>query len=304
MTRMRRPLELDPVHKRRLTLSMTLERSSESIALPTTRSTRFNIQADSSYRAASIFQATANVSHGIQFNGGQPSPLDLPGCSNTSIQGVNDRGDVVGICNAGSSSAGSFKYTPATGALVPVAARGAVFTSVSAINNAGQIVGSYLDASNKFHGFLLSGGNSTTIDPQGSVFTALFGINNEGQIVGEYEDSQTASQGVSHGLLAAGPQLVDPVPDVLAGPSVANNTLLQSLGLFGRVVDGVAADGVTQVLVRIPANHVGDQFTITLLNDAQQVSVSPDADGALSNPGNTGLTQAKLTVTAIGVTAP
>src|SRR5262249_29589079 len=53
------------------------------------------------------------------------------------------------------------------------------------INDVGQIVGSYYDATGGPHGFLLSGGIYTTIDdPQAVADTDPLGINNAGLIVG------------------------------------------------------------------------------------------------------------------------
>src|SRR5271157_4672682 len=61
---------------------------------------------------------------------------------------------------------------------------GAVTTDAFGINDAGQVVGTYQDASLIIHGFLLAGGTITTIDRPGSSSTELTGINNSGQIVG------------------------------------------------------------------------------------------------------------------------
>jgi len=46
---------------------------------------------------------------------------------------------------------------------------GAVYTDAHGINNAGDVVGEYTDADWNQHGFLLSGGVSTTIDVPGAV---------------------------------------------------------------------------------------------------------------------------------------
>ena len=79
---------------------------------------------------------------------------------------------------------------------------GATFTVAFAINPAGeinpagQIVGLYFDANDVGHGFLLSNGSFTTIDPAGATFAAAEGINPAGQIVGEYDDAN----GVKHGF--------------------------------------------------------------------------------------------------------
>src|SRR5262249_6843 len=66
------------------------------------------------------------------------------------------------------------------------------------INDAGQIVGYYVNATG-YHGFLYSNGTYTTLDDPstGSFGTLATGINNAGQIVGWYEDSA----GHQHGFL-------------------------------------------------------------------------------------------------------
>src|SRR5208337_2095970 len=56
--------------------------------------------------------------------------------------------------------------------------------NVNGINDAGQIVGTYQDASFNSHGFLGVGGVLTTVDQPGASSTNVNGINNSGQIVG------------------------------------------------------------------------------------------------------------------------
>src|SRR5262249_11541444 len=68
---------------------------------------------------------------------------------------------------------------------VPFATQG---TEAFGINNAGQIVGFYADASGT-HGFLLSGGAYFTLDDPLGANTQAFGINDAGQIVGRYRDA-------------------------------------------------------------------------------------------------------------------
>src|SRR6266566_4485683 len=64
------------------------------------------------------------------------------------------------------------------------------------INDTDQIVGVYPDASNKGHGFLLSGGLYDTLDdPLGTNGTFAQGINEAGQIVGSYRDASNKSHG-------------------------------------------------------------------------------------------------------------
>jgi pimeloyl-ACP methyl ester carboxylesterase len=62
----------------------------------------------------------------------------------------------------------------------------------------------------------------------------------------------------------------------------------------------VAADGTTEVVIRIPTINTGDQFTLTLMNDQQPSSQSTSVaeDGALGIPGATSFTQPQITVTS------
>ena len=49
--------------------------------------------------------------------------------------------------------------------------------------------------------------------------------------------------------------LLDPVPALLSGPMVTTD--VNVLATKGRVVQGVAADGVTEMVLRVPANSAG-----------------------------------------------
>ncbi len=80
---------------------------------------------------------------------------------------------------------------------------GATSTTLTAINDRGQIVGVQGDAAGALHGVLLSKGVVTTFDAPGAALTLPFGINNRGQIIGfAYRDpAATAARGF---LLAKG----------------------------------------------------------------------------------------------------
>jgi len=67
-------------------------------------------------------------------------------------------------------------------------------THAQAINDAGDIVGTYWDAAYVAHGFLRSGGKFTSIDFPGAKQTWSFGINSNGDISGYYGDG-TKSHG-------------------------------------------------------------------------------------------------------------
>jgi len=102
--------------------------------------------------------------------------------------------------------------------------------------------------------------------------------------------------------------MVDPFPDLMNGPKVVSvtDTVGQGIGgdllsTKGRPVSGIAADGVSQILLRVPALNAGDQYTFTILNEQFTPSVAPSEDGALGNPGDTSfnIMQSQISVSAV-----
>ncbi|HZU30855.1 MAG TPA: hypothetical protein VFB79_07050, partial [Candidatus Angelobacter sp.] len=82
---------------------------------------------------------------------------------------------------------------------------GLPITEASNINDAGQIVGLFQDASGVQHGYVTEKkGGFTTIDFPGATSTAVEGINNRGDIVGSYTDNAGTLHGFSsqNGALA------------------------------------------------------------------------------------------------------
>ena len=72
-------------------------------------------------------------------------------------------------------------------------------TQPSQINDSGQIVGGYFDATGLGHGYLQIGNQYTKVDdPAGVQGNFANGINDAGQIVGDYVDAT----GLEHGYLA------------------------------------------------------------------------------------------------------
>ena len=99
--------------------------------------------------------------------------------------------------------------------------------------------------------------------------------------------------------------LLDPVPlnatatSMLAGAAVTSDPTV--LAAQGRAVTGVAADGVAQIVVRIPATIVGEHYTLTL-SDSSQSNGSTTGDGGLYALGSNPLTStatSSLAITAI-----
>ncbi len=75
---------------------------------------------------------------------------------------------------------------------------GAVLTKGFGINNGGKIVGYYIDASNKRHGFSLDGNVFKTIDFPGATGTTAYKINDSGFVVGYYFKAGGAPHGFSY----------------------------------------------------------------------------------------------------------
>ena len=102
--------------------------------------------------------------------------------------------------------------------------------------------------------------------------------------------------------LSSATALVDPVPDLLVGGGITQDA--KTLALKGRMVSGVGADGVSRVVVRIPAAVAGEQFTVSLLNDQGNPSSSSNEDGGLGQISDISFTRQNVIVTAKSTTPP
>ena len=85
------------------------------------------------------------------------------------------REDLAGVAHGFAKSGGTFSN---------VDFPGATWTQAIGVNDAGQIVGDYLDAASVEHGFVSSAGTFTAINFPGATSTAAAGINAAGDIVG------------------------------------------------------------------------------------------------------------------------
>lgn len=100
---------------------------------------------------------------------------------------------------------------------------GALSTTPYGLNNAGDIVGTYIAADGTQHAFLSRQGLTfSNVDPPGALFPAAIGINNQGELCGFYVDS---TSGVFQGfLLREGVFSVLKLPDAAgSGPNWIND---------------------------------------------------------------------------------
>jgi probable HAF family extracellular repeat protein len=113
-------------------------------------------------------------------------------------------------------------------------------TNANAINDMGQIVGTYMVAGIQ-HGFFRStGGLYTTIDdPLGARGTQAFGINNAGQIVGSYSDSSSKSHGFLYNPNANTYSTLD-------DPLGTNGTIAFGINKAGQIVGFYTASSSTR----------------------------------------------------------
>jgi hypothetical protein len=119
------------------------------------------------------------------------TPLpELPGAFINRADSINDSGRVAGHFFAARSNVGhgwvwgSGRYTTFD---VPGANPDVFGTRVADINEAGTVVGSYVDEDFNTHGFLRRrDGTSETVDVPGSFSTVVNGINSRGDLVGAY----------------------------------------------------------------------------------------------------------------------
>jgi hypothetical protein len=109
----------------------------------------------------------------------------------------------------------------------PGATRGTVATG---INDQGQIVGWYLDATS-YHGFLDMGGVFSNIDVPGTQTTIVSGINDFGQIVGQYSDSTG-----THGFLYSAGTFTSLDYPKFPGDHSGQNTIARGVNNSGQIV--------------------------------------------------------------------
>src|SRR5215831_12573801 len=89
----------------------------------------------------------------------------------------------------------SAKTPKLTFTFTTVKVKGAQSTAVYGVNNAGVMVGSYVDGTGVRHGFRLASGKVKKIDDPNGTDTYCLGINKKGWIVGWYSTTSHTAQG-------------------------------------------------------------------------------------------------------------
>ena len=153
--------------------------------------------------------------------------------------------------------------------LIPIDVPGATRTVACGINDKGQIVGWFIDATGT-HGFLKDSSTFTPIDVPGATATGGFGINNSGQIVGYFTDASG-----DHGFLAT-PVEMDTSPPIIT-VSASPETLWPPTGQLVAVrVSGTIIDEPDGSGVKTAAYTVKDEYGQVQPSG----SFTPEVDGS------------------------
>jgi hypothetical protein len=160
--------------------------------------------------------------------------FDGPGGGNTTVNGMNDDGDVVGFTMATTGSAtvntNFVRHPDGTFTTLSISDPAA---SANGINNAGTIVG--VANSSAFE--MPNAGQLAALSPFGAATSVAFGINETGVVVGQFTKSATVSPGF---VDAAGAFTeIDPT-------AASIMTFAQTINADGTVAGFYTEDGTTQ----------------------------------------------------------
>ena len=172
-------------------------------------------------------------------------------------------------------------------------ADGSIYGTTTGVNFSGGLKGPStifrLDPRGRFESLHVFASTSEGDDPQGPLTLGPGGSLYGSTLTGGSFDRSTIFK-ISSAVL------VDPVPDLMSAAAIGTDAGV--LATKGRVVHAVAADGVTELVLRIPSISVGDQFTVTVVDDTGHPSQSTDEDGGLGARGDAGVSEHEITVSA------
>jgi hypothetical protein len=131
---------------------------------------------------------------------------------NNSGTRMNDSGSAVGFaCNADFSACVGWVWNGSSYSLTTLEGTTAPWTGPLAINNAGDVVGQYLDADGYVHAYLQSGSKFTGLDVPGAADTYVNDINDRGEVL---LDAIFESPSGSNRNYIWSKGLLTPLPDV------------------------------------------------------------------------------------------
>jgi len=228
-----------------------------------------------------VSQGASTEFHGYRRDrSGAVTPIDvttadavIKNC--TSARDIRPSGEIVGFVQA--QTCGGTKFpselrpgahgfvlgTDGTLEVVDVKIPGTQGTVVFGTNPAGDLVGAYLDAANKTHGFMRHGGDITTIDVQGATLTTCRGINSKGEIVGRFD---------THGFL----RRADGSFETIDFPG-ATSTVVGAINPQGDIVGRFVTGGVGHGFLR-KAGGQPVRFDVAGATATDVTGISPSGD--------------------------
>lgn len=154
--------------------------------------------------------------------------VDVPGALVTSLTGINNAGQIVGVTQAPAQA-----FVGSGGTFTPLSFSDGTSTSALDINNNGHVVGSYFDGTNPTQGFRYDGTTYTPINSTGGGFLQASGINDTGHVVGTFAatvGTQSSMQGFL--LHPDGTFSILSVPDSIFTDARGINNVGQIVGRF------------------------------------------------------------------------
>jgi hypothetical protein len=186
------------------------------------------------------FQNNGNVYLGPP---GNPQIVNALSSGVLTLTGLNNAGELVGqnqVTIHGKLRGAAFVWT--NGQLKELRPPGSVNVRSVAINDAGDVAGSWFDSSLNLHGFVHSHGKFTSFDsPGASSGMIVTGFNNKGRVVGTYVSSTNA----------------------MVRGFVYNGETVTGFGTFGRVQSnqvGIVVNDLGVMVVSYMAGDVSDSY--------------------------------------------
>ena len=179
------------------------------------------------------FLTTDSMVHGFFYDGTTFTQYDAPGATGTWLTGLNDAGDFCGYADVGERA-----FVSIGGTVVDITIPGVTVVFPRAVNNLGQVAGTYQDPENRHvHGFFRDADGTLTypLDIPHAAFTHINGLNDRGFMAGSWQGAGTT---LTHGFVLnpSGRSVSFDYPDSEFGPTFFG--INNSGGLPGTYVSG------------------------------------------------------------------
>jgi hypothetical protein len=191
---------------------------------------------------------------------------------------INDLGQIVGSYVDGSGVAHGFEFSDKQFTTIDVPFAGSKGNNAAAINNSGEIVGSWSDGGIS-QGFTLIGGTYTSFDYPGATYTFAEDVNSQGDIVGIYiSPDSNGNQGY---LLSGGTYTSIEFPGAVETQAIAINDAGVIVGVYftsdPSLTQGFVLSGGVYTTLTIPAEPY--TFLDDINNDGVVLGNYQDAAG-------------------------